>query len=270
MSFPASWLALREPYDRAARNAAVLDAVARHFAGLAAISVVDLACGTGSTLRAIASRLPARQIWRLVDNDLSLLSRATPGAASAAADIMMRPQPVDLSRDLELALDGPIDLVTSSALFDLVSQQWLDRFVVETAARKLPVYAALIYDGRVTLEPATALDSDMVAAVNRHQRTDKGFGPALGPAAAGELIARFERIGYEVVHGRSDWSFGPSDTAIQEEVIAGWAAAAREIGDIPVERIAHWIGQRHRLITEGRSSIIVGHVDAFARNKALR
>ena len=41
---------LREPYDLAARNATVLDAMLAAFRGQASISVVDLACGTGSTL----------------------------------------------------------------------------------------------------------------------------------------------------------------------------------------------------------------------------
>ncbi len=54
----------------------VLDAVAAAFAGQSEIAVVDLACGTGSTLRADRRpRLPARQSWRLVDNDLGLLAQ---------------------------------------------------------------------------------------------------------------------------------------------------------------------------------------------------
>ena len=75
--FSAEWLSLREPYDRAARNAKVLDAVAGTFAAQTAIAVVDLACGTGSTVRAVGPHLPPRQNWRLVDNDLSLLARTS-------------------------------------------------------------------------------------------------------------------------------------------------------------------------------------------------
>ena len=91
---------------------------------------------------------------------------------------------LDLTRDLEAALEGPVDLVTASALLDLVSETWLERLAVETAARSIPLYAALSYDGRIELTPPDPLDAAIVAAVNAHQRTDKGFGPALGPAAA--------------------------------------------------------------------------------------
>src|SRR6266852_7588068 len=74
--FSAQWLALREHYDQAARNGAVLDAVAATFAGASAATVTDLGCGTGATMRAIAPCLPARQSWRLVDNDNVLLDAA--------------------------------------------------------------------------------------------------------------------------------------------------------------------------------------------------
>jgi len=266
MTFAAEWLSLREPYDLRARNAAVLDAVAGAYSRNPSVAVVDLACGTGSTCRALSPHLPPRQDWRLVDNDLSLLARAMPQTPSAT--MMVRTAPVDLSLDLEAALDGPVELVTTSALLDLVSEQWLERFVVEIAARNLPVYAALSYDGRTTFDPADALDKDVIAAVNRHQLTDKGFGPALGPGAAANAIARFEKLGYRVVKGASDWKFGADDREIQTEVIAGWAAAAREVGGMPAAGIANWFRRRSDIVAAGRSSITVGHVDFFARPAA--
>src|SRR6266446_9209212 len=48
--FSPRWLALREPYDKAARNGTVLDAVAATFAGASAATVTDLGCGTGATM----------------------------------------------------------------------------------------------------------------------------------------------------------------------------------------------------------------------------
>ncbi len=182
-SFAAEWLALREPYDLAARNAAVLDMVANAFLAQTSIAVADLGCGTGATLRAVGPHLPPRQSWRLVDNNLSLLAQVPTPAPSPYVTVVT--QPVDLARDLELALDGPLDLVTASALLDLVSSQWLDRLIIEAAARRLPVYAALTYDGRVGIEPAETFDAELLAGFNLHQRTDKGFGPALGPSRGG-------------------------------------------------------------------------------------
>jgi SAM-dependent methyltransferase len=264
--FSAEWLALREPYDLRARNKAVLDAVCDLLADKPSVAIVDLACGTGSTVRALSPRINARQSWRLVDNDLSLLARVPPSTPR----MNVTAAPVDLNRDLEAAFNGPADLVSTSALLDLVSDNWLNRLAVEAVARRLPVYAALSYDGRAELAPSDPLDSRLVDAVNRHQRTDKGFGPALGPSAAQAAIAAFERVGYAVTHGLADWEFGPQDREIQTEILSGWAAAAREIGGVPPRETIDWLKRRRELIAAGRSSIRVGHVDLLARPTGTR
>lgn len=266
--FSAEWLTLREPFDLRARNAAVLDAVASSLKPLPSVRIVDLACGTGSTLRALSPRLPVPQRWKLVDNDFGLLERArrTPLSGTVNVETM----PLDLNRDLEAALDGPIDLVTTSALLDLVSEPWLERLAVEIAARKIPFYAALSYDGRVALSPADALDQRIVDGMNAHQRTDKGFGPALGPDAASAAIARFTSLGFSVTQGQSDWTMNPGDQNMQSEVLSGWANAAREIGAVSSTDSTTWLTRRRKLIASGRASLRVGHVDFFAAPTGTR
>lgn len=265
--FSADWLALREPHDVRARNPKVLDAVAAKFAGWPSLTIVDLACGTGSTLRALAPRLPSRQNWKLVDNDLGLLARA---ADASLPNAKITTAAIDLARDLEAALDGSVDLVTTSALLDLVSEHWLERFVTETAARKLPLYAALTYDGRIALEPADPFDAAIIAAVNDHQRRDKGFGPALGPAAARLLVAQLEAVGYSVAQGAADWACGTQDREIQVSILDGWAGAASELGQLPLAEIMAWLTRRRDTVAAGRSSARVGHVDVFADPIGLR
>ena len=267
MSFSAEWLALREPYDRAARNAAVLEAVAGAFHEKPAIAVVDLACGTGATLRAVGSQLPAQQSWRLTDNDLSLLARApsASGGRPGGRPLTVITRPVDLARDLELALEPPLDLITTSALLDLVSTEWLDRLIIEAAARRLPVYAALSYDGRAVIEPAVGGDDEVLAGFNRHQLTDKGFGPALGPQAAARAIERFAHFGYDLVQGRSDWVFGTDDRPIQEMLFASWAELAPLTTALSEQSIAQWLDRRRAHLAAGVSRLRIGHVDIFAR-----
>jgi hypothetical protein len=258
--FSAEWLALREPYDRRARSQAVLEAVLDAL-DPTSVRIVDIACGTGATFRALSPHVEARQTWRLVDSDLGLLARTPP---SAPPHIVITTAPTDLNRDLEAALDGPLDLVTTSALLDLVSERWLSRFTIEAAARRLPVYAALTYDGRAELAPTDVDDAAVLAAVNRHQRRDKGFGPALGPTAAQAALERFKRVGYAVTHGASDWVFGPQDAEIQLATLAGWAQAARETDELPEADVIDWLGRRRELVAAGRSSMRVGHLDLFA------
>jgi len=269
MSFSADWLALREPYDSRARDPSVLAAV---FAFLreksAPVRIVDLACGTGSTLRALAPDLSRAQTWRLVDNNLSLLARAS--EMKPPEGVSFSTIPIDIGYDLEAALDGPLDLVTTSALLDLVSETWLERLVTEIVARQIPIYAALSYDGRVEAGPSHRHDAAIVEAVNLHQRGDKGFGPALGPAAARNAIARFQSLGYSVVNGSADWLFDSADREIQTEIFLGWAIAARECGDLPLASIVEWLTFRRDEIAAGRSSLRVGHTDFFAAPIASR
>src|ERR1700722_20344188 len=139
--FSADGLTLREPYDLRSRNPAVLDAVAAAFKPRSSVRIVDLASGTGSNLRALSPRLSAQQNWRLIDSDLGLLTRAT--ATPLARDVAVIAIPLDLNRDLEAALEEATDLVTISALLDLVSDTWLDRLAGAVAARSIPLYAAL-------------------------------------------------------------------------------------------------------------------------------
>jgi hypothetical protein len=263
MSFSADWLALREPYDARARNKSVLDAVIASLAGKNAVRIVDLACGTGSALRAVAPKIAVTQHWQLVDNNLSLLARAS--EMKPAAGITFSTTPLDIDYDLEAALDGPVDLVTTSALLDLVSETWLERLVTEIGVRKIPIYAALSYDRRTEMSPRNSHDAAIVEALNIHQRGDKGFGPALGPAAASTAIARFESLGYSVVHGTADWLFDETDRDIQREIFSGWASAARKIDNLPLASIVEWLTFRRDEIAAGRSSLRVGHVDLFAQ-----
>ena len=206
----------------------MLDAVAASLKQHASVRIVDLACGTGSTLRALTPACPHSSIWRLADNDLGLLARAA--ASPRAESVTVATVPLDLNRDLEAALDGPVDLVTTSALLDLVSESWLERLAVEIAARAIPLYAALSYDGRIALTPADPLDAAMRRRGERAPAHRQGL-RAGARAASGRLrrSPASEALGYSVVHGASDWSFGPDDRDIQTEMLTGWAAAAREM-----------------------------------------
>jgi hypothetical protein len=114
------------------------------------------------------------------------------------------------------------------------------------------------------------VDLEIVAAVNRHQRRDKGFGPALGPEAALRAVKSFERVGYTVRSGASDWRFGINDQKIQLDILAGWAAAVLELRELPEATVTAWLAKRRNLVTERRASMRIGHTDVFAMPATMR
>ena len=248
--FAASWLALREPADAAARSESVVAFAAGHqIRG----RLIDLGGGTGANIRYLASRLPAPQRWTLVDNDPLLLEHAPKGVATHQADLNAVVEDADLFRGC--------GLVTASALLDLVSEHWLAQLVLRCRAVDSAVLFALSYDGRIACTPAEPEDEDVRALVNAHQRTDKGFGPALGPDAAVRTAALLSAAGYTVKQDQSDWNLRPEASALQRELIAGWASAASELAPAQKTAIDNWRTRRIQHVDAGRSRIIVGHVD---------
>lgn len=251
MGFSSTWLALREPADHAARDSALLLAAAQA-AGPEPV-IVDLGCGTGSTIRAFEGRVQRAADWRLVDNDAFLLEQAAEGAKAGVTTHQL-----DL-RDLhKLPLDGAT-LVTASALLDLCARDWVASLADHLARHALPFYAALNYDGRMHWSPDDPADADVTLAFNQHQRGDKGFGPALGPDAAEAIAEIFAAAGFRVLQADSPWHLGPSEAALQHELLTGIAGAATEAGET---NAASWQGRRTAQIAQTQCRI--GHRDLLA------
>jgi len=253
--FSAEWLALREPADAAARATGVTAAIAAATAGRSPLRVADLGCGTGSNLRYLASRLPQPQAWRLIDHDAALLEAAR----------MLVPQAVETHvadlRDLDPSAFEGCDLVTASALLDLVSEAWVRRFALLCRDAGAAVLVVLNYDGRTACTPADVDDAFVRELVNAHQRSDKGFGPALGPDSGPRAAQALTDAGYRVVVEKSDWVVGPDQAGLQRQLISGWADAAVELASAEAARVRAWQSRRLTHVDAGTSTVRVGHDD---------
>ena len=262
MTFSAEWLSLREPADHAARSLSLTQAVFDALSGDAPLRILDLAAGTGSSLRYLTDTWlgPTRQVrpdWLLVDHDPALLARVP-----ASPDVETRC--LDLSTlDAGAIFEGR-SLVTASALLDLVSEEWLRALAARCAESGAAVLFALNYDGRIICTPEDPDDAAVVALVNEHQRTDKGFGPALGPDATDVAARCFEAAGYHVRRAASDWLLAPESRALQSQLIEGWAQAASEMSPVRARVIDGWRDRRLAHVAAGWSEITVGHDDFAA------
>jgi SAM-dependent methyltransferase len=293
--FSAEWLALREPADTAARDRSpiascvadwlVSQARSRHGRPL---RILDLGSGSGANLRYLAPRLGPVQTWRLVDNDAALLAdvpralrnwaQANRCSVDVCDDHLYIESPafstvVDLEHlDLATGLDpltlGDVDLITASALLDLTSFAWIEHVVQHCRRAGCAVLFALSYDGRTAWGPKLAMDEQARRLLNRHQRSDKGFGPAAGPQAVAHAAECLQGAGFQVQQGRSDWLLSAADGALQAALATGWAQAATAVDPRQRARITEWRRQRLALIQQRDSELKVGHIDLFGVPRA--
>jgi hypothetical protein len=274
--FSPDWLALREVVDHRSRNPALLSKLAARFADRKDILVVDLGAGAGSNFRAVAPMLPARQHWILIDHDPALLaaarntiaqwadsSRAVANGLEASMgekSLLIEFRQADLAAEPTAWGDASPDLVTAAALFDLVSERWIDRFVAALARARLPLYTALNHDGVAEWAPPHPADRQMTIAFERHFGGDKGFGPSTGFSASKLMADQLASAGYEIKRDRSDWQLGPADQKLIAMLAEGWAKAAGETGGVPAAEIADWFAARKA----AGVSCLVRHEDFLA------
>ena len=249
--FNAEWLALREPADAVARSRRLVSFVV---AGAASAGrLLDLGGGTGANIRYLSPHLPSPQHWTLVDSERALLARVPAGTTGVCADLN------DVIDDEEMFRDCA--LVTASALLDLVSDDWLRRLVEQCRTAHAAVLFALNYDGRIECAPADPEDDDVRRLVNEHQRTDKGFGPALGPEAGKRFIELLSAAQYDVRYERSDWMLGVESRELQRQLIDGWVSAAADVAPDRRRQFDDWRRRRLEHLDSNHSRIVVGHID---------
>ncbi|GAB2575434.1 hypothetical protein Aab01nite_14380 [Paractinoplanes abujensis] len=218
--FSESWLGLREPADAEARAA---DLVALLPADIHVIR--DLGCGTGSMARWLAPRLPKPQHWILTDLDPKLLHYAT--AHVRIPDVSVEGALSNVTSLTPEQLDGT-DLVTCSALLDLLTEGEIDALVATLAAARVPALFTLSVAGDVRLDPADPLDATIAEAFDEHQRRVTGERRLLGPDAPAYAGKAFERAGATVVTRPSPWRLGNGHPELTAEWLRGWVGAASE------------------------------------------
>ncbi|MFP5077810.1 methyltransferase type 11 [Rhizobium sp. YIM 134829] len=258
--FYAGWLELREPADQAARDPALVAALADYLALLPSPALLDIGCGTGSTWRNVSPVLPGSTRWHLLDHDVALLDQARRSIGPSELVTIDR---FDLTRLDDLPLDG-MSVLSASALFDLCSASFCDRLVERLAAAKVGFYAALTYDGLTDWTIPHALDAEVVADFNRHQTGDKGFGPALGPGATDHLQGALAAHGYRTSVQPSPWRLQNDQRALQHAFLEGFERPLAEIGRLGSGDVLAWLAFRKDAVDTPGSLCRVGHRDLLA------
>ncbi|KXS37316.1 MAG: hypothetical protein AWU55_2438 [Halomonadaceae bacterium T82-2] len=277
--FDGRWLTLREPTDHQARDASLTQEARRWLEQCRSddrpLHLIDLGSGSGSNVAYLANHWPGPQHWRLIDQDAELLEQAERRLQTLRDDdarpLAWQHEQRSLTPFDPTLLDGA-DLVSASALFDLVSRDWLDGFVQAMVERRLPGLFTLSITGGWRFIDADgnyredADDRWVRRTLDEHQHRDKGFGAALGGNATDALAERFAAHGYDLMRAASPWVLTPSDADARPLALAlldGWAEAALEQRPDEATRIHAWHARRRTSLEAGDWGVRVEHDDLF-------
>jgi SAM-dependent methyltransferase len=255
--FTSEWLQLREGFDARARAPALANAFLSDIPTGALVA--DLGAGAGSNIAYLRARGGETLRWRHVDADPALIAVARRRFQGVGTIEFAQ---LDLALALPEALDG-VAGATCAALIDLVSAAWIDHFVATLCRLRMPALIALTYDGRMEWSPRSADDGAVAVAFHRDMARDKGFGPALGPAAAHYLATRLREAGALLETKESDWRIHATHVAMITAMREGIGdAAARGATEAEAAAVARW---RRARAMERRLGLRVGHQDLAAR-----
>jgi SAM-dependent methyltransferase len=305
--FSSEWLSMREPIDHRSRNSGIKSQVSKYFSHFLVspdqpLRVLDLGCGTGSNLRAVANLLPDFQHWTLMDHDLNLLHAArealqqwgdvelldsgvelegldqVPSSVSSLSSHQTQgePKPMLLKYSgktlkiefcqIDLAIDIEHLLGRS---FDLVTAAAFFDLVSESWIKRFcenlqtAFYTALTYNGVEQWLPSCHVDGDVLRAFHQDQKSDKGFGIATGPKATEVLVAYLKVNQFVSEVASSPWVLeGRNDLALIESLAKGSAQAVRRTGVLEESVIQQWT-ERNRAI----DTCEIGHFDLWAYKK---
>jgi hypothetical protein len=282
--FSEAWLTLREPADHAARSGLLTKQLSNWAMQQSTLHCVELGAGTGSNLRYLCPLLGHNQQWTLIDNDPTLLERlpdlikiwaerhqicrsaTDKGLFLKSEHFSARVSWIqqDLAHNLtNLSLEST-QLLCASALLDLTSADWLEQLASMCIANNCATLFALNYNGHIRWNDSIEQDTLISDLLNAHQLRDKGFGDALGPQAGMYFVKQLEESGRHVVSDESNWVLDASLSALQMDLIQGWACAATEQDKSLSAVVESW--SKHRLeACRARESILtVGHSDLLS------
>ena len=255
----ARWLELRVQADNAARAvtaATLLPRLVRYLgtrgAGDSGVEVIDLGSGTGANQRWLAPRLPFEQHWLLIDQDQALQHHqpVAPRTRLLTADVGILTSVLDRL--------GGAQLVTCSALLDVLTLDQLDAIGSALAAARQPALFSLTVTGAMELSPAHSLDSHLIRAFNDHQRR----GGRAGPDADQILTRALRATGCMLWTTETPWLLDQhNDGEFVRRFLTDRVAAAVAHDPSLNSSGAVWLTLRLAQLAEHALEVSVGHRD---------
>ena len=257
------WLAARVAADDAARGATVstllpeLSTYLIDAAGpLSTVQIIDLGAGTGANQRWLAPRLPIRQRWLHLDHN-PMISRSLP----LPAETMIIDEGVEALGQLLTRASGDPQLVTCSALLDVLTTEQIQAVCSAVIDNRVPAFFSLTVTGGLRLSPTDPHDQLLLAAFNDHQRRAGGA----GPEATTLTVNLLREAEFAVTTQETPWRLtAKSGMAFVDQMLEERLAAAVAQDPALARTAAAWLELRRAQLAAGLLQIELDHCDILA------
>lgn len=286
--FSSSWIEMRQVYDMQARSPLLFEYLDK-LPTTENINLLDLYCGSGSFLVwSIKNNINYKKCV-LIDYDIKLLKSIKRNIKSVIEphlkiqsntnnlDLLIKNNKEIISNIKIIKNDcnkynkgyDKYQLISFSAVLDLMSKSTINN-ILKIAKSDCALYFSLCFNGKVKWTPSNTMDKYILSFFNNHQRSDKGFGLALGCKSIEYISKLAKSRDLSIKIKESPWQIknhSEMDKIFLNRYILDTKKSLFHMEGIDRKILKLWYEQKKYEIDNKKISLYVGHNDILIKHK---
>ena len=280
--FSKSWINMRVGYDNISRSTVLVD----HINKLSQehdIDLIDLYCGSGNFLIWSLDKNISFNNCILVDHDIKLLKSIKSNLRTHLRsiyefqsntnnlDLLIKKKFKTVS-SVSIKKNNCDDYIYSSEKYHVISYSAaldiMSKLSIDVALKRIKknniLYFSLCFNGQVRWTPTNTFDKYILKFFNNHQRSDKGFGEALGYKSIDFVRKKAHKLKLDISVKDSPWivkNKSDKDKVFMKRYLLDIKKSLFHMEGIDKDILRKWYQDKKSDIDNKNTKLYVGHND---------
>ena len=286
--FSKSWINMRVDYDNISRSTVLVD----HINKLSQeddIDLIDLYCGSGNFLIWSLDKNILFNNCILVDHDIKLLKSIKSNLRTHLRpmyniqsntnnlDFLLKKNSKTLSTisikkndcDSYIYSSERYHVISYSAALDIMPKPSIVNALKRIKKNNI-LYLSLCFNGQVRWTPTNTFDKYILTFFNNHQRSDKGFGKALGSKSIEFIKQKADKLNLNITVKNSPWIIKnkfEKDKVFMKRYLLDIKKSLLHMEGIDKDILRKWYQDKKSEIDNKKIQLYVGHNDILLYKK---